>query len=252
MYNNRYIAVHTRPSFEYICSGLGQPNFGRMTLRLFRKYFIVALVLPALFVPAIIVAASRLVLDALHDTLNGDGMEKPLPDLPSRTDPGRVRRLPSNLTLTVEARAHLHRFLSRALDEDNDIRDKETWAERVESSLDELGASMARGGWLVGLRRARYVRKRHHDEEEKRRAEEQARRDREMEEQVRNRTAKGRSKLKESVVVDEHVEDEPNDEQRNASLDQHREFDSEFHPRGPRLQLAYSKILPFECLDDSR
>ena len=203
-----------------------------MTLRLFRNFLLVAFVVPALFVPAIIVTASRLVLDTLHDTLNGDRMEKPLPDLPPSTDSGRARRLHLNLTLTIEARAHLHRFIARTLEEEADVKDRETWVERIESSLDELGASLSRGGWLLGLRRARYVRKRQHDEEAKRRAEEQAWRDKEAEEQARNRTAKGRSKLKESVVVD--IADDPDDEQRQAALDQLRELVSKPSPPTPK------------------
>ncbi|KAI0710732.1 hypothetical protein C8Q76DRAFT_678336 [Earliella scabrosa] len=148
--------------------------------------------------------------------------EKPLPNLPPSTD-ARARKVSTNLTLTIHARAHLHRFITRALDEENDLRDRETWAERVEASLDELGASIARGGWLAGLRRARYVLRRHHQElEEKRREEELARREREQEE-AKNKSAKGRSKLKESVVEDKHVEDAPNDEERNAALEQLRE-----------------------------
>ncbi|TFK90728.1 hypothetical protein K466DRAFT_516707 [Polyporus arcularius HHB13444] len=147
-------------------------------------------------------------------------MEKPLPELPS----ARGRKLSSNLALTTEARAHLHRFVSRALEEEKDMRDRDTWAEKVEASLDELGASLTRGGWLPGLKRGRYVRRRHHEEEEKRKAEEQAKRDKEQEEQARNRTAKGRSKLKESVVEDNHhLDDEPNDEQRDALLEQLRD-----------------------------
>ncbi|RPD53925.1 hypothetical protein L226DRAFT_538834 [Lentinus tigrinus ALCF2SS1-7] len=172
--------------------------------------------------PLIIAAASRHILSLLHDYyLTDDKMEKPLPSLPNSD--GRSRKVAANLALTIEARAHLHRFISRALDEEGDLRDRDTWAEKVETSLDELGAGLARGGWLPGLKRARCVRKRHHEDDEKRRTEEQAAKDKEAEEQARNRTAKGRSKLKESIVEDQHVEDEPNDEQRSASLEQLRD-----------------------------
>ncbi len=189
-----------------------------MTRRLFD--YIVLLVVA----PLVLAAASGRILILLHDyyltTSEDTEMEKPLPELPS----ARGRKLSSNLALTTEARAHLHRFVSRALEEEKDMRDRDTWAEKVEASLDELGASLTRGGWLPGLKRGRYVRRRHHEEEEKRKAEEQAKRDKEQEEQARNRTAKGRSKLKESVVEDNHIlEDEPNDEQRDALLEQLRD-----------------------------
>ncbi|KAH9895675.1 hypothetical protein C8Q73DRAFT_644565 [Cubamyces lactineus] len=144
-------------------------------------------------------------------------MEKPLPEIPSGS-----RHIQSNLTFTVEARAHLRRFIVRVLDEESDLRDRETWAERIESALDELGANIARGGWLAGLRRGRYVRRQHHDEQEKQRAEERAKREREEEEKAKNKTAKGRSKMREVVLDDGYIEDAPTDEQLNAALDQIR------------------------------
>ncbi|KAI0656007.1 hypothetical protein C8Q70DRAFT_1013970, partial [Cubamyces menziesii] len=144
-------------------------------------------------------------------------MEKPLPEIPSSS-----RRIQSNLTFTVEARAHLRRFIVRALDEESDIRDRETWAERIESALDELGANISRGGWLAGLRRGRYVKRQHHDEQEKQRAEERAKREREEEEKAKNKTAKGRSKMREVVLDDGYIEDAPTDDQLNTALDQIR------------------------------
>lgn len=148
-------------------------------------------------------------------------MEKPLPEIPSGSR-GANRTAP-NLTLTIEARAHLHRFIARALDEEHDVRDRETWAERIESSLDELGASISRGGWLAGLRRARYVRKRYHDDVEKQRAEERAKKEKEEEEKAKNKTTKGRSKMREIVLDDGRAEDEPTDEERNTAFDQLRD-----------------------------
>ncbi|KAI0354500.1 hypothetical protein OH77DRAFT_1426094 [Trametes cingulata] len=145
--------------------------------------------------------------------------EKPLPDIPSAS---RGPRIASNLTLTVEARAHLRRFVARALDEEQDVRDRDTWAERIEAALDELGATVARGGWLAGLRRARYVRRRHHDDEERRKAEERAKKEKEDEEKGKGKAPKGRSKMREIVLEDSHDEDAPTDEQRNTALDQLR------------------------------
>ncbi|TBU43722.1 hypothetical protein BD309DRAFT_959936 [Dichomitus squalens] len=165
-------------------------------------------------------------------------MEKPLPDLPAGTA-SRARRTSSNLALTVEARAHLHHFISRLLEEENDLRDKETWAERLEASLNDLGASMERGGWLAGFKRARYVRKRQHDEEEKRRAEEQARKDKEEQEQARNRTAKGKSKLKETFVEELVAEDVPTVKELAASLEQLREHASNPVPPTPKPSVKH-------------
>ncbi|KAI1793644.1 hypothetical protein LXA43DRAFT_999787 [Ganoderma leucocontextum] len=196
-----------------------------MTLPL-RLLLAVALFLPFLLGPAAVLVAARYALDILNDQLNSklgaDEMEKPLPDLPAGNVAASRRR--SNLALTVEARAHLHRFVLRALEEESDVRDKGVWAERVGAALNELGAAVEHGGWLAGLRRARYVRKRLHDEEEKRRVEEHTRKDKEEEERARDRTAKRRSKLKEAVTVeDEPVDDEPNVEALVTSLEQLRE-----------------------------
>ncbi|KAI9060832.1 hypothetical protein FKP32DRAFT_1632308 [Trametes sanguinea] len=144
-------------------------------------------------------------------------MEKPLPEIPSGSRTSRF-----NLTLTIEARAHLHRFIVRALDEEGDVRDRDTWAERIEAALDELGASISRGGWLAGLRRGRYVRRRHHEEVERQKAEEKAKREKEDEEKAKGKTAKGRSKMREVVLDDSHIEDAPTDEQLNTALEQLR------------------------------
>ena len=54
-----------------------------------------------------------------------------------------------------------------------------------------------------------------------RRIDEQTRRDMEDEERAKNKSAKGRSKLRE-VVDDKHVQDAPNDDRRNISLDLRR------------------------------
>lgn len=150
--------------------------------------------------------------------------EKPLPNIPSGSR--GASRITPNLTLTIDARAHLHRFVARALDEELDVRDRDTWAERIEASLEELGASISRGGWLAGLKRARYVRKRLRDEEERQRAEERAKKEKEEDERTRNRTTKGRSRMREVVLDDSHAEDAPTEEECNAALDQLRELAS--------------------------
>ncbi|KAH9847776.1 hypothetical protein C2E23DRAFT_847419 [Lenzites betulinus] len=147
--------------------------------------------------------------------------EKPLPDIP----PGShiTTRNAPNLTLTIEARAHLHRFITRALEEEYDVREKDTWADRIESSLDELGTSFGRGGWLPGLRRARCVRRRHRDEQERQRAVERAQKEKEEEDRSKNKTVKGRSRMREIVPDDVQAENIIlTDEERNVVLDQLR------------------------------
>ncbi|CDO76841.1 hypothetical protein BN946_scf185033.g38 [Trametes cinnabarina] len=144
-------------------------------------------------------------------------MEKPLPEIPSGSRANRV-----NLTLTIEARAHLRRFIARALDEEADVRDRDTWAERIESALDELGASISRGGWLAGLRRGRNVRRQHNYELQKQREEERAKREKEEEEKAKGKSAKGRSKIRELVLDDSHIPDMPTNEELNSALDQLR------------------------------
>lgn len=74
-------------------------------------------------------------------------MDKPLPALPDH------RKL---VTLTRQARAHLHRFVERGLEEGLWLSDefKAAWTDAIIDALDELGASFARGTWLEGVRRA--------------------------------------------------------------------------------------------------
>ncbi|KAI0824412.1 hypothetical protein BC628DRAFT_1379436 [Trametes gibbosa] len=146
--------------------------------------------------------------------------EKPLPDIPSGSH--MTTRHALSLTLTIEARAHLRRFLVRALDEEDDVREKDTWAERIESSLDELGAGVVRGGWLPGLRRARYVRRRHRDELERQEQEERMQKEKEEEERTKNKTMKGRSRMREAVLDGAHTGNMLTDEERNAALEQLR------------------------------
>ncbi|KAH9915577.1 uncharacterized protein BXZ73DRAFT_92596 [Epithele typhae] len=190
-------------------------------------------------------------------------MEKPLPNLPppppasASTTPARARRPSQDLTLTIEARAHIHRFVTRVVEDESDIRDRDGWAERIEASLDELGRGLARGGWLAGLRHARGVRRKHHEEEEKRRIEEQVRKEKEEEERARNKTTRGRpSRLKELVVEEQDEdEEEPTEEERNAALDKLREIASKPPPPTPRpglkhLLLSVSGPPPSEPTED--
>ena len=92
-------------------------SLGSMTRRLRFLDFIFFVVVA----PIVLVAASgrllRLIHDyyLIHDTMSAQ--EKPLPHLPPSTD-ARARKVSTNLTLTIHARAHLHRFIARALDED--------------------------------------------------------------------------------------------------------------------------------------
>lgn len=86
--------------------------------------------------------------------------QKPLPSIPRRTD------VPSNPTaLTVEGREHLRNIIDSALVEDDSnlavLSDggRESWAKAVENALDDLGANIAKGGWLAGVKRSRMARK---------------------------------------------------------------------------------------------
>ncbi|KAJ8695190.1 hypothetical protein PTI98_007805 [Pleurotus ostreatus] len=77
--------------------------------------------------------------------------DKPLPAIPT------ARPLPT--VLTIEARRHRLRFIRQVLREDasDSISEnaKETWAQCIEEALDELSASMTRGGWLGGIKQGR-------------------------------------------------------------------------------------------------
>ncbi|KAI0773107.1 hypothetical protein BD413DRAFT_539189 [Trametes elegans] len=159
--------------------------------------------------------------------------EKPLPNIP------RASHIATNLTLTIEARAHLRHFITRTLEEEHDVRDRDTWAERIETSLDELGASISRGGWLAGLRRARYVRKQHHDEDERRRAAERAKKEKEEEERAKSKSTRGKSRIREVVLEDELVDDPPTDEQRNAALSELRGLAAKPHLPTPKPSIKH-------------
>ena len=91
-------------------------------------------------------------------------MDKPLPDLPlSKSLKGTKHIQPSVnwATLSVDARAHLRKFILHALEEAGDVvpdDEREEWAGAVEHALTELGERILLGGWLVGIRRARMKR----------------------------------------------------------------------------------------------
>ncbi|KAL4265488.1 PIPK domain-containing protein [Pleurotus pulmonarius] len=77
--------------------------------------------------------------------------DKPLPAIPTAS--------PLPTVLTIEARRHRLRFIRQVLREDasDSIPEnaKETWAQCIEEALDELSASMTRGGWLGGIKQGR-------------------------------------------------------------------------------------------------
>lgn len=151
---------------------------------------------------------------------------KPLPAVPPSSTLSRASHS-HDVHLTVEARAHLRRFIREALKEEgavsNDDRESR-WVICIETALDELGGSIARGGWLAGLKRARRVRKQRAEERQDQSSREQAQKD--EEERAKNRsTMKSRSKLKEEVVVapsEKHSEDDLSEDQRNQALEQLR------------------------------
>ncbi len=91
-------------------------------------------------------------------------MEKPLPDLPQ---PSQLRlkdtAAGNPVTLTVDARVHLHSFIVQAIRDETDgvegLADgAEDWANALEGALASLGERIAMGGWLPGIRRARMKR----------------------------------------------------------------------------------------------
>ncbi|TFK51229.1 hypothetical protein OE88DRAFT_1799856 [Heliocybe sulcata] len=130
--------------------------------------------------------------------------QKPLPAIPSRRN---VRPL---TTLTVDADAHLRRFLDHAIREDSylsrledaDSR-RELWAGAIAGALTDLGDRVDRGGWLAGIRRAwrtrraRQVEQRKKDEKEraeKAEAEEKATKEGDAKDQDKSRRSRKQSK----------------------------------------------------------
>jgi 1-phosphatidylinositol-3-phosphate 5-kinase len=90
--------------------------------------------------------------------------QKPLPAIP------RARLNSQNLTaLTLDSQSHLALFIRQLLAEHEqaELNDgvRQAWAEAIEAGLTELGVSMARGGWLAGLKRRRKALKARRDKE---------------------------------------------------------------------------------------
>ncbi|KAI0922409.1 hypothetical protein AcV7_005948 [Taiwanofungus camphoratus] len=100
--------------------------------------------------------------------------EKPLPEVPLRTSGQNL------VDLTVEARTHLRRFISQALQDEGLMNDHGRWQNAFESALRELGASISRGRWLTGIRHMR-VRMRKRGVETAKRTQEHAQKESEEE-----------------------------------------------------------------------
>ncbi|PCH34847.1 hypothetical protein WOLCODRAFT_139614 [Wolfiporia cocos MD-104 SS10] len=117
--------------------------------------------------------------------------DKPLPDIPPRgLHPHE---------LTIEASAHLRRFISWALEEEEMSVSRQEWAHTIENALREVGDNISHGGWLTGIRRARNVRK-------LRRREQDAQRRRERVDEAKEKTSKARAAMQDS---EQRVADEP-------------------------------------------
>jgi 1-phosphatidylinositol-3-phosphate 5-kinase len=90
--------------------------------------------------------------------------QKPLPTVP------RPRLNSQNLTtLSIDSQDHLAHLIRRLLSELEEAAPndgiKEAWVNSIQAGLVELGNSMARGGWLAGLRRKRRAQKVKRDRE---------------------------------------------------------------------------------------
>jgi 1-phosphatidylinositol-3-phosphate 5-kinase len=84
--------------------------------------------------------------------------QKPLPSIPRRLD------VPRNLTsLTVDGREHLRKIIESCLAEIDQTAlpdgGRRSWSKALEHSLGDLGANIAKGGWLTGVKRSRMARK---------------------------------------------------------------------------------------------
>lgn len=87
-------------------------------------------------------------------------MEKSLPDIPASTiRPTQPRSGSSLTTLTIEGREHLQKFLLRLLEEEDSVTNRDEWVNALDEALREFGESIALGGWLAGLKRAKLLRR---------------------------------------------------------------------------------------------
>lgn len=147
--------------------------------------------------------------------------QKPLPSIP-RPD------IPRNLTsLTVEGREHLRKIIGNCLAEiDQTVLSDGglgNWSRTLENSLDDLGANIAIGGWLKGLKRSRVARKGKRVEEMKKMEAQM-----EMKRLEENGKSKGKGKDDSAQEAPQREDKElPKDPQDNPLL----------QPDGPNLAL---------------
>lgn len=148
--------------------------------------------------------------------------QKPLPSIPRRPD------VPRNLTsLTVEGREHLRKIIESCLVEiDQTVLSdsgRGSWSKAVENSLDDLGANIAKGGWLTGVKRSRVAQK-------AKRAEETKKVEAQMATKESEETAKSKGKGKVDLVQEAPRREDkelPKDPQNSPTL----------HADGPSLAL---------------
>ncbi|EMD31168.1 hypothetical protein CERSUDRAFT_89288 [Gelatoporia subvermispora B] len=137
---------------------------------------------------------------------SGDA-DKPLPRIPHEQDLS---------VLTVDARAHIRRFILQALVEEGDVislEDRDAWGSTLEHALLKLGDSILRGRWLAGIRRAQKIRKEHKDAEEAGPAHEK----KEKEKADEDKTKGPRSKHSEHRRADDSASDIPEKPPSTAS-----------------------------------
>jgi 1-phosphatidylinositol-3-phosphate 5-kinase len=137
--------------------------------------------------------------------------QKPLPALPRRPIDSRL-----TTTLTIEARAHLSRFIRHSFEDDRPSfseNKSEAWAAVLEGALDELGECIARGGWLTGIKRARMARKARRDADRRRAEEEKAKKDKDV-----VGTSKGKPSRRRTELPAEEAAAERRDQEERKSV----------------------------------
>lgn len=123
--------------------------------------------------------------------MSGRDKDKPLPDIPRHVRASQSVQL---TTLTNESHDLLRRFIIRTLEENYEsanhsfqTEENDLWTDVIEGALRELGASIGRGGWLSGVRRAKVYRRKRGVTEKPRKEDDNATKERQREEEERTK-----------------------------------------------------------------